>query len=67
MNQHVMVAALFVAKGGCYFGLAGVDPWDWAPPRRSPSAIYSLGSQAGPSADVGCRINDSRTWRFPTL
>jgi len=23
-----MVAALFVAKGGCYFGLDGVDPWD---------------------------------------
>lgn len=23
-----MIAALFVAKGGCYFGLAGVDPWD---------------------------------------
>jgi hypothetical protein len=22
------VAALFVAKGGCYFGLPGVDPWD---------------------------------------
>jgi hypothetical protein len=24
------VAALFVAKGGCYFGLPGVDPWDQA-------------------------------------
>jgi hypothetical protein len=24
------VAALFVAKGGCYFGLDGVDPWDEA-------------------------------------
>lgn len=23
-----MIAALFVAKGGCYFGLPGVDPWD---------------------------------------
>jgi hypothetical protein len=23
-----MIAALFVAKGGCYFGLEGVDPWD---------------------------------------
>ena len=22
------VAALYVAKGGCYFGLPGVDPWD---------------------------------------
>jgi len=25
-----MVAALYVEKGGCYFGLAGVDPWDEA-------------------------------------
>ena len=24
----VVIAALFVAKGGCYFGLNGVDPWD---------------------------------------
>ncbi len=23
-----MIAALFVAKGGCYFGLDDVDPWD---------------------------------------
>lgn len=23
-----MIAALFVAKGGCYFGIEGVDPWD---------------------------------------
>lgn len=23
-----MVAALYVATGGCYFGLPGVDPWD---------------------------------------
>lgn len=23
-----MIAALFVAKGGCYVGLEGVDPWD---------------------------------------
>ena len=25
-----MIAALFVATGGCYFGLPGVDPWDEA-------------------------------------
>lgn len=25
-----MIAALYVAKGGCYFGLDGVDPWDEA-------------------------------------
>lgn len=23
-----MIAALFVEKGGCYYGLPGVDPWD---------------------------------------
>lgn len=23
-----MIAALFVAKDGCYFGIEGVDPWD---------------------------------------
>lgn len=23
-----MIAALFVATGGCYFDLEGVDPWD---------------------------------------
>lgn len=23
-----MIAALYVAKNGCYFGLEGVDPWD---------------------------------------
>ena len=23
-----MIAALFVATDGCYFGLDGVDPWD---------------------------------------
>lgn len=25
-----MIAALYVARGGCYFGLDGVDPWDEA-------------------------------------
>jgi hypothetical protein len=23
-----MIAALYVARGGCYYGLPGVDPWD---------------------------------------
>jgi hypothetical protein len=30
MNEPPTVAALYVAKGGCYFGLPGVDPWDAA-------------------------------------
>ena len=25
-----MIAALYVAKGGAYFGIPGVDPWDEA-------------------------------------
>lgn len=25
---NIEIAALFVQKGGCYFGLDGVDPWD---------------------------------------
>ena len=28
MSEARQIAALYVAKGGCYFGLEGVDPWD---------------------------------------
>lgn len=28
MTTTIEVAALYVVKGGCYFGLPGVDPWD---------------------------------------
>lgn len=28
MTSERTVAALYVQKGGCYFGLEGVDPWD---------------------------------------
>lgn len=28
MSSAVKVAALYVATGGCYFGLSDVDPWD---------------------------------------
>lgn len=30
-----MIAALYVQKGGCYFGLDGVDPWDEARDART--------------------------------
>lgn len=30
-----MIAALFVQKNGCYFGLPGVDPWDESRDARS--------------------------------
>ena len=26
--QPTTISALYVAKGGCYFGVAGIDPWD---------------------------------------
>jgi hypothetical protein len=28
MSAPMQIAALYVARGGCYFGLDGVDPWD---------------------------------------
>lgn len=30
MTADHQIAALFVATGGCYFGLPGIDPWDKA-------------------------------------
>lgn len=30
MTASIRIAALFVQKNGCYFGLDGVDPWDEA-------------------------------------
>jgi hypothetical protein len=32
-----MIAALYVAKGGCYFGLEGVDPW----PEERDARLYA--------------------------
>ena len=37
-----MIAALFVAKGGCYFGLPGVDPWDEARDARLYAGPWSV-------------------------
>jgi len=35
MDVGPMIAALYVQKGGCYFGLDGVDPWDEARDART--------------------------------
>lgn len=35
-----MIAALFVAEGGCYFGLPGVDPWPIGRDARSYPGHY---------------------------
>lgn len=37
-----LVAALFVAKGGCYCGLPGVDPWDQARDARLYGGPYPV-------------------------
>lgn len=37
-----MIAALFVATGGCYFGLEGVDPWDEARDARLYAGPHSV-------------------------
>ena len=36
------IAALFVATGGVYFGLPGVDPWDEARDARLYAAMEAL-------------------------
>lgn len=58
-----MIAALFVATGGCYFNLEGVDPWDVVRDARKydgPHAVvahppcerYGRYWSGGPSAKV---------------
>lgn len=37
-----MVAALYVASNGCYFGLPGVDPWDKARDARAYAGPYPV-------------------------
>jgi hypothetical protein len=37
-----MIAALFVQRGGCYYGLEGVDPWDEERDARSYPGPYPV-------------------------
>lgn len=37
-----MIAALFVESGGCYVGLAGVDPWDVSRDARQYAGPYPI-------------------------
>lgn len=46
------VAALYVAKGGCYFGLEGVDPWDEARDARLYAGPWPV--VAHPPCNVWC-------------
>jgi hypothetical protein len=49
-----MIAALFVARGGCYFGLDGVDPWDEARDARKYVGPHQV--VAHPPCTRWCRL-----------
>lgn len=64
-----MIAALFVATGGCYFGLPGVDPWDVQRDARlydgphpvvahPPCERWGRYARGGPSARVPRLVGD---------
>jgi len=42
MLKRDITAALYVAKGGCYFGVPGVDPWDEARDARTYAGPYRV-------------------------
>ncbi len=49
-----MIAALFVATGGCYFGLPNVDPWDEARDARKYMGPHPV--VAHPPCSRWCRL-----------
>lgn len=49
-----MIAALFVATGGCYFGLEGLDPWDEARDARGYTGPWPV--VAHPPCTRWCRL-----------
>lgn len=49
-----MIAALFVAKDGCYFGLPHVDPWDASRDARKYAGPYPV--VAHPPCDRWCQM-----------
>jgi len=49
-----LIAALFVAKGGCYFGLPNVDPWDEERDARKYAGPHSV--LAHPPCSRWCRL-----------
>lgn len=49
-----MIAALFVAKNGCYFGIPGVDPWDLGRDAREYDGPHPV--VAHPPCSRWCRL-----------
>jgi hypothetical protein len=60
-----MVAALFVAKGGCYFGLPDVDPWDEARDARKYAGPWPV--VAHPPCARWCQLAGIVEARYPHL
>lgn len=69
MTTNHRVAALFVATGGCYFGLSDVDPWDkardarlyagpWPVVAHPPCERWGRYWSGGPSARVRQSLGD---------
>lgn len=55
MVNQLMVAALYVEPGGCYFGLDDVDPW--APPRDARRYLGPYPVVAHPPCARWCRLS----------
>jgi hypothetical protein len=69
MTELRQIAALFVATGGSYFGLPGVDPWDaardartyhgpWPVVAHPPCERWGRYWSGGPSAKVRRKLGD---------
>ena len=61
----VVIAALFVARNGCYFGLEGVDPWDQARDARLYAGPWPV--VAHPPCARWCRLAGLVEARYPKL
>jgi hypothetical protein len=57
-----VIAALFVAKGGCYFDLEGVDPWDEVRDARLYAGPWSV--VAHPPCAAWCQLAGLRQHRY---
>lgn len=60
-----MIAALYVAKGGCYFGLPDVDPWDEARDARLYAGPWPV--VAHPPCARWCQLAGLVESRYPYL
>jgi hypothetical protein len=59
-----MIAALYVEKNGCYFGLPGVDPWDEEKDARQYAGPHPV--VAHPPCERWCQLSavNAKRWGF---